>query len=130
MNTLSWKNATPAQLNLWNLVNGLIAWTTITPIFYCGALAGSEFITYDAAHLYLYFEMVPGGVSNNGNIPGLLLYDMANAVMSSVGAPAGYWDGAAAKYSGQSILLTNGYFSRIVASAYTTFKFNGYRLHT
>ena len=50
MNSVDWKNATPEQKNLWKYASSLIAYTTITPLFYNGPLVGSEFSVYNAGN--------------------------------------------------------------------------------
>lgn len=132
MNTIDWKNATPEQINLWKLVNGLIAWTAITPLYYQGVIAGSEFLTYDAAKLYIALELETS--TNDAisaiTVPDLALYNEANAInfylrnLDSVCDTAGptvfYW--------GNNASIKNVYFGRILPTGYDYMKFNGYRL--
>jgi hypothetical protein len=132
MNTHDWINATPEQFNLWKLVNGLIAWTTITPLYYQGAIAASEFLTYAAGKLYIALEFEAGAGSldvANGNI---VFYDMANSINFYSWNTAIVWNttGAAVNYLVSNIVNKNIWFSRINKTNYTYMKFNGYRLNT
>jgi hypothetical protein len=129
METLLWRNATPEQLNLWNIAKAKIAYTTITPKFFMGAVAGSEFVTYDANHLYIALEIkfgIPpatGGAGIQTNV-----YDESNTLCMYFANDAILYN-AADRFLGNSMELKNFYFGRIV-SGYTYMMFNGYLLHT
>jgi len=131
MNTLNWKNATPEQKNLWDNTRGLIAWNTITPMFYQGAIAGSEFLVYNAAKLYIALELeVIYHIALVGGAGTLFLYDIANVVNYAARNSCGFWIGAAENDIDNSVLLKNLFFSRITTVNYSYMKFNGYRLTT
>lgn len=129
MNTINWKNATPEQLNLWQNVKGLIAYTAITPIYYQGVIAGSEFLTYNAGKLYIALDLSFNGygIANTGVVT---LYNMADAVCLQLNNLNMAWDTTAAlmKFTINTIQTQNLYFSRIITTTYSHLKFNGYRL--
>lgn len=134
MKTEYWKNATPEQINLWNIASALIAWNTITPIYYCDVIAASEFTVYNAAKLYIALELEVGSkLDGTGNESTIYLYNMADALMFYTRNIDAYWDGtaAAARYCYNTIFLKNHYFSRLQMLFTPTYmKFNGYRLTT
>jgi len=132
MRTSDWLNATPEQKNLWRIASALIAWNTITPIYYEGAVAGSEFVTYAATKLYICLDLVLN-VNFSGatvNAASLATYDIANAQKSSSYLNFPVWDttAAALKYNAPELLCQNIWFSRITVVTYIFMKFNGYRL--
>ena len=99
MITQDWKNATPEQMNLWNLCNGLIAWNTITPLYYCGAVAGSEFLVYAATKIYICLEFcVNKTAAASATVGQAQFYDVANAVFMFTQNNAIGWDTTAAAY--------------------------------
>jgi hypothetical protein len=132
MNTLNWKNATPEQINLWNYVKGLIAYNTITPLYWEGAIAGSEFLTYNAGKVYMYLQLSMSiGIGGIGVLGELQLYNMANAVHHELGESSGFWDvtGAGYRTISSARIFENGWFSRIVNAGVADMIFNGYRLN-
>lgn len=133
MKTLDWKNATPEQINLWNLCNGLIAWTTITPLYYEGAIAGSEFLTYNAGKLYIALDCkITATTIISGGSAFVALYNMANALSIVLYNIFPYWNTTAvdAWYEHNQIESKNFWFSRIVdGGIYNRILFNGYRLN-
>ena len=120
MQSKLWRNATPEQHNLWRQASALIAWNTITPIFYQGTTFGTEFLVYDAAKLYIALEFMP---MYNAAIVSIDLYNIANAVFSQILS-------GAIGTGLQEYNVKNCYFSRILPSAACYIKFNGYRLTT
>lgn len=131
MKTISWRNATPAQINAWNIVRALIAWTTITPICIDVLIAGSEFLTYNAGKLYLALDFNVGYPTTVAADGFLYTYDQANAIMGCYNNVNNYWDVTAVlrKATLNSMVLNNIWFSRIVSGNYTYLHFNGYRLN-
>ena len=132
MRTVLWKNATPEQINFWNLCNGLLAgWNTITPLFYQGAIAGSEFLTYNVAKLYIALELdVSTGTAIGVNECHVNLHNMADAAIirfknNSIALTAA----DVANFAGNTLFLKNVYFSRIDVFTYDSMRFNGYRLN-
>jgi len=131
MNSLDWKNADPTQKVFWNLSNVRIAWNTITPMLFDAAVAGSEFLVYNAAKYYIGLEVNCYGngvaVAAAGYIT---FYDPADAISLLSYNNNAVWDttAAALKYICNPINAHNIAFSRVVVSTYTRFKFIGYKL--
>ena len=132
MNSLNWDKATPEQINLWKICNALIAWTTITPLYYQGPIAGSEFLTYNAGKLYIALEIMQSGTGGSLGNCYITLYDIANAVCTYLNNTYIYYNTVAANAPSGTFSTThkNLYFSRIVISGdISQLKFNGYRLN-
>jgi hypothetical protein len=132
MNTLSWKNATPEQKNFWNLTKiRLVGWNTITPLFFGGAIAASEFLIYDAAKLYIALELEITGQVVTATVGSITFYNEANVAGRVMTNESLAWDVTAAAFKMQTnpIMLKNQYFGRIVVTQYASMKFNGYRLN-
>jgi len=127
------RNFTPEQMNFWRQCNGVIAWNTIVPLYYQGAIAGSEFLVYNAAKIYMALEvdfLQVGGATIN--IYEVVIYNEANAVKGEYLNLYPVWDTTAAllKYISLNFYCKNIWFSRIVNSAnYVHMKFNGFRLN-
>ena len=130
MITDSWKNATPEQINLWKYAKGLIAYNTITPIYYSGLIAGSEFLTYAATKLYVCLSLHVSFCAVSVNVPNILIYNEANVAIENMAKFVAFWDATAAavKYTGTSGYKNNFYFGRIVPTTYVNMSFNGYKL--
>jgi hypothetical protein len=132
MENIEWTNSTPEQRNFWNLCNGLIAWNQITPLYYDGLLAGSEFGIYIATKLYMAFELnlqfnsmpanaTPGGVNL------MNLVNVSKAILTN-NHPVWNTTTAAVYYCNGEVSAVNVWFSRLTATNYQRLKFNGYRL--
>jgi hypothetical protein len=131
MNSFDWKNATPAQINLWNYVRTLLVGVqTITPIVFVGASAGSEFETYSAKKVYMALEFQSGQAAQATGVPYMTFYNMANAAILIGTNISQSWDATAVamKYGGNTFKLTNFWFSRIVFATYGSLIFNGYKI--
>lgn len=132
MITQDWRHATPEQKLFWRQASQAIAYNTITPLFFQGYLAGSEFLVYAATKLYialeLEFDSVGGQTVNIGIVN---LYNQADALFYTSSNNDIAWDTTAAGivYNCNPLKFKNMYFSRIAYGVYTTFKFNGYRLN-
>lgn len=131
MKNPDWKNATPEQLLLWQHAETLIAWNTPEPLFYQGVIAGSEFLIYDAAKLYICLDFDCGNTNNASNSTTRIeFYNQANVLshvcknLSLVYEPVipGIW------HDGNNYNLKNICFARMVAWTYTHMRFVGYRL--
>jgi hypothetical protein len=131
MNTISWKNQTAEAINLYNYITTLLAGPlTIVPLYFQGPIAGSEFLTYAANKLYLALEFEAGLGVIAAALQNILLYDNTNTANHTLCNSSIAWDSTAAnmKYQGNSFAFRNYYFSRIVATSYSSLKFNGYRI--
>lgn len=132
MNTADWKNATPEQINFWKLTNiRLVGWNTITPLFFSGVIAASEFLVYDAAKLYIALEFEITGTVVTATVGTVTFYNEANVAGRVVTNESLAWDVTAAAFKMQTnpIFFKNVYFGRIAVSQYAGIKFNGYRLN-
>jgi hypothetical protein len=129
MNTDLWRNATPEQINLWNIAKTKIAYTTITPLFFEGSLAATEFLTYNAGKIYIALELVFGTIGSSAAYGTVEVRDEADAINFYLGNSLCYWDGAL-KYSVHQAEIKNIWFSRITPTVYSRMKFNGYRINT
>jgi len=131
MNNINWKNASPEQKNFWDRNKGKIAWNTLTPFYFHGAIAASEFLVYAAAKYYIALEFSVFYLNaSNVALQNLTLYDEANAVQVLYTKNSIYWDATAAgaKYLNNPIFLKNVSFSRIATNLLLYMRFNGYRL--
>jgi hypothetical protein len=132
MISADWKNSTPEQNNLWKKAFSLNAFTTVTPLYYVGVIAGSEFETYNAGKLYVALELIswPVNAIPVSPIGGLQIYDQLNAYMTTLVNCTLIWDATAAAYKGtiQGVEYHNFYFSRVTKNLAENMKFNGYRL--
>jgi len=124
------KNSSEEFKNLWNYANQLIAWTTITPLFYTGAIGGSEFLTYNAGKLYVCINSIYSAGAANINPRYIEIFDMANAAMMQLGENITYFNVATVSvmYILNSPVIKNYWFSRIVPNGANYMIFNGYRL--
>ena len=114
MQTISWKNESPERKILWDYASALIAYSTITPLYFQGLIAGSEFLTYNAGKLYIALQLNVGfGGIPNATIFYFRRYNMADVSMSDITNSCTYWDttAAAPKHVGNLIQLTNTWFN-------------------
>jgi len=127
------ESAAPEQRVIWQQVQLIVGErAAVRQLYYAGAIAGSEFLTYSANKLYLAIEMntsfTSGGVQAAAGQ--IVIYDENNTATNRYSRQAPIWDAtaAAAKYSLLPIYFTNLYFGRITVTTYTDIKFIGYRL--
>jgi len=105
--------------------------TAFEPLLYEGAIAGSEFLTYNANKLYLCFDLIiafnGGAAAANGLVQ---IYDEGDAIiLYGQNQSIAYEAVAAAIWSSKNdINIKNLYFSRIVTAQYNYMKFIGYRI--
>lgn len=104
--------------------------TNVEPLFYQGAVAGSEFLTYAATKLYLCLSITAGSDGITAFEPQLYFYDFANALTSRFRNTSTVFDAVAAinEFQGNVFTLKNIYFSRLTAVSYITFSLIGYRI--
>jgi hypothetical protein len=129
MNSIEWQGATPEQYNLWDKVIPLLVGVqTITPLFFIGAVAASEFLTYDVKKLYIALELSSGQYTLAAAVNIIALFNEANVQSYTTCNLVPAWDTTAAlmKYANNEILLKNVYFSRLTCGQYI--RFNGYRI--
>jgi hypothetical protein len=129
-------NITTEQLNLFRWFyqtfdNRMAANRTIVnvePLYFQGASAGTEFLTYAATKLYLCMEIQSTIYTLLASSNIITLYNEANAVFYISTNLMPYWDTTAAivKMANNDTTLKNKYFSRLTAGTYISF--NGYRI--
>lgn len=102
----------------------------VEPLFFIGAVAGTEFLTYAATKLYLCFEYSFSNAVAQVALPAAYLYDENNVNNFHYVAHMPYYDTSvpAARYLIQCPIYYNVYFSRVALTGYTYMKFNGYRV--
>lgn len=132
MKTLDWKNATPEQINFWKLASARLAFNTITPMYYQGAIGGSEFLTYAATKLYIALEVEFSSthIPPTSSTPLITLRDEGDAIDFYVASSDFEFkptDSTLAYYL-KAFQLKNVYFSRIETTLFTVMRFNGYKL--
>lgn len=131
MNTRDWEHATPEQRNLWSWIIANFPPASITPLYYIGAIAGSEFVTYNINKLYVATDLSFDGLTTvafGGAYA--TLFDKTNNISFVCCNSAIVWNvtGAAINYLPNVIILRNVYFSRVTNSVALDIAFNGYRL--
>lgn len=106
----------------------------VEPLVFQNAIAGSEFLTYDATKLYigLEFSLSESGGAVHTATPNIVLYNETNAAFyyyyDIIGA---YWNGATAAVNyvrTNTLTHKNKYFSRMVVTYHTQLYFNGFRI--
>ena len=133
MKTFDWKNASPQQLAAWNYFKTLWGATpTILPIWYQGAIAASEYLTYSAKKIYFALELA---ISSSD---GSLAIDYGSLAIGGIGGatkncffnniPLYDPNTTTIKYLNNPVLIHNIFFTKITTSAYTYMIFNGYKV--
>jgi hypothetical protein len=106
---------------------------TISPLYYCGAIAGSEFLTYDDKKLYVAHFVNFGSLNVHSPAVGggrITFYNDNNQI-SYYGANNVFaWDATAAafKYILNNYLVENIVFSKVVSGVYDYVRFNGFKI--
>jgi hypothetical protein len=126
------KYARPETLILWNYLRTTFAITAITPLYFQGAIAGSEFLTYAANKLYFCINGKFNGATAGAVGAGatVTLYNEANAISMYLQNTSMSWNTSttAQQFTLNLIDVNSLYFSRLANSQYTYMIFNGYRL--
>ena len=103
----------------------------VEPLYFQGASAGTEFLTYAATKLYIALLIEANGQAL-GSIAGssFSLYNEANAINSIYSNINAYWNGTtnAVNYNHQFVTVKNSYFSRVALITLNYIKFNGFRI--
>lgn len=103
--------------------------TNITPLYHCGIVAGTPFLVYDAAILYIGLSVSIGftGVPAAG-VTGTIFYNEANSANFNLRILSLYYDGANFFNGHSTGTINNIYFSRIVTEGLYML-FSGYRVN-
>ena len=102
----------------------------VEPIYYQGAVAGSEFTVYAATKLYLVHYVATTVAQGGVVVPGIQLFDEADAAIGTIGNCASYFDtvAVAQRSVANTLNLAPIYFSRLVGQGITGIIFIGYRI--
>lgn len=130
MLTINWKNATPEQLVLYQHLNHTFDITVIEPLYYQGIIAGSEFLVYDVAKIYLCLDITFTTSSGVNTVPANNSFlDENNLDFYYSNTPSLVDNVGVVNYCYNDATSKNLYFSRFTnAFPYLYVKFNGYRL--
>jgi len=124
------KSASPEFRLLWQqtrLLTGENA--SVQQLVYCGLIAGTEFLTYDANKYYLALQL-GFNASTTGVSQGYVsLYNRTNTLISYNGNNSAVWNttSAAINFLVNDINLKNVGFSRLLASGYAGINFIGFK---
>jgi hypothetical protein len=131
MLTNYWNSATIGQKLLWKKIIAIFGVpNTITPLHFQGAIAGSEFLTYDANKVYLAFDL--GFVDISGDdttISTITVHGLADAIVYYFYNTQLVYNGATIRYIANNIFVSDVYFYRIETSRFSRMMFNGYRFN-
>lgn len=121
---------TNEQQIIWNYI--ISRWTNnivIVPVFYYGALVGSEFDTYAATKMYFCYELLVSYVGSAGSPQILQLFNEGNVNHLSLSNSIVVYDGLALAYVRNSNTVKNFLTSRMNALwGSVNIQFTGYRL--
>lgn len=124
--------ATPEQRLIWNFLFLTFGERmSIGQLYYQGAIAGTEFLTYIARTLYFALEISASATGGAGGTPAVFaFYNENNVVTTYLRDNSLAWNTTTLvlTYLGNTIKTDNLYFSRIVAANYTAIRFIGYRI--
>jgi hypothetical protein len=127
-NSIYFRNSTPEQRVLIQYVENLPGYTSLVPLYFKGAIAATEFLTYAVTKVYLCLIGRFGQSAVAGNAGTITLYNTGDAVSMIIANNAPYWDGAAIQVIKNTFEIKNTCFSRIVNVQYTYMEFIGYRV--
>ena len=131
MTSIEWKNATPAQHNLWKTASAVIAYNDIQPLFYFDSPVGSEFLTRSIDKIYICLEFFACSSQSIPQLSSGQIFFLDNGGFTQqiinnfdVYYQSGY------KYNAQPFYLQNFWFGylEITPNTFSYIKFNGYRL--
>lgn len=126
------RNATPETLVLWNHLRNTFVITAVAPVYYQGALAGSEFLTYAANKLYFCLSISAHVTQSQDAAMGgyVKFYDQTNAFDFSIQNISAYWNSTSATLRGVQLDVEKRdfFFSRFTYLIYSEITFIGYRL--
>lgn len=122
------ENATPEFVYKWNMIRLTYRPITYVPIFYAGAIAGSEFSVFSANKLYFALNLTLDYVGDLAGSGATQLMDITNNPYKWCGNILPWWNGAAIRYFHSEYNISGAHFSRIAFGNYTNVIFSGYRL--
>lgn len=126
------KGATPEEKLIWNQIFLLGGdRLTISQLYYCGAVAGTDFLTYRARRLFLAYTLnYSATITGAANVKTVTFYnelDIINFVCHNLNI---IWNATAAapNYHINDGFINNIYFSRLAIVGPVYIKFIGYRI--
>lgn len=128
------ESASPEQRVLWQQIRLLVGQNSaVRQLFFQGAIAGSEFLTYSSNKLYLALDLHVSYITGHSatvNGGKLDIYNEQNNMFlyESNVIPAWNSTTAAMNYISSPFNVKNIYFSRINPTQYTHMRFVGYKL--
>jgi len=129
MNNQNWDYNEAVSKLAWQEFNDAFDISAIVPLYYQGAIAGSEFLTYNAAKLYFCLDF-EAGVMFAYQIGGgfIAVYDENNVNSMWMANNACMHDGVNSNVATNNVQQNIFYFGRISQSIFTHMKFIGYRI--
>lgn len=116
----------------WQTIDSYCEITRVVPMAFYGAIAASEFLTYDPAKLYFGLDFQTSYTTGVAvvNPAFVTFYDYLNAIDFYLTNVSAVWDTTAVslKYSNNNAILKNIIFSRVLFNVYSHIHFSGYRL--
>lgn len=102
----------------------------VEPLYYQGVIAATEFLTYAATKMYIYYEMEfsGGAIVDLGGDPYIKLYNESNVVSFTFTNNREVFDDPTYTIQHDYFVCQNGMFSRFIASVHAQMKFSGYRI--
>jgi len=114
---------------LWRHLRSTFAITAIVPLYFTGATAAAEFLTYVNTKLYFCIDSLFGSAgAGNVNPITVVLRDAADAINGYFDSQTAAYTGAVLNYVPLTLHYKNYFFSRIQVNGITYMKFNGYKL--
>lgn len=104
----------------------------VEPLYYSGAIAGTEFLVYAATKLYICYSLIFGDIgAGNANSSRINLYNEVDVISMQLNNSNFLLNAGTGFYNYQPVYIkaNNVYFSRFVAvTLYDHVIFNGYRI--
>lgn len=103
----------------------------VEPLFYTGAIAGTEFLTYAATKLYLCYNTEFSRPENILDVvPNVYLYNEADAISFNLVNGTTIFNTVTnvPNFGQLNVSRNNCYFSRVAVANYLYIIFNGYRV--
>mgnify|MGYP000994340913 CR=1 FL=1 len=101
----------------------------IEPLFYTGAIAATEFVTYAATKLYICFDIsATRSNSTGGTSPRITIYNENDIIVYYLTMAECYRTASNYNMLQNFQTIKPFYFSRIATNQYQNFKFIGYRI--
>jgi hypothetical protein len=101
----------------------------VEPLFFQGAIAGTEFLAYAATKLYICYDvMFVAADGNTAQFANVITYNEADAANGRFSNDDFEGHEQDAEYFPDDLRIQNLYFSRVAVQVYDYIKFIGYRI--